>query len=208
MGRRPRRPATARVEPMKLTTDMKLTGVMQKINRTINQQPQAVPGARGSVFISYSSVDEATVEQLSALLRGAGMAPWWAKHLQGGERFGKAIIEAIDGAIAAVVLWSAASVEFGLGDRRGDTGFRAGQACAGPFRQSSSDGHPAALHHAAHAAARGSGGAGAGARASLRRAVARRERHPRRSGQRLRGATIVEIAGRLRCNCFSGSEPP
>ena len=75
MGRRPRRPATARVEPMKLTTDMKLTGVMQKINRTINQQPQAVPGARGSVFISYSSVDEATVEQLSALLRGAGMAP-------------------------------------------------------------------------------------------------------------------------------------
>jgi hypothetical protein len=96
---------------MKLTSDMKLTGVMQKINRTINQQPQAVPGARGSVFISYSSVDEATVEQLSALLRGAGMAPWWAKHLQGGERFGKAIIEAIDGAIAAVVLWSAASVE-------------------------------------------------------------------------------------------------
>jgi hypothetical protein len=96
---------------MKLTNDMKLTGVMQKINRTINQQPQAVSGARGSVFISYSSVDEATVEQLSTLLRGAGMAPWWARHLQGGERFGKAIIEAIDAAIAAVVLWSPASVE-------------------------------------------------------------------------------------------------
>jgi hypothetical protein len=96
---------------MKLTSDMKLTGVMQKINRTINQLPQAVSGARGSVFISYSSVDEATVEQLSTLLRSAGMAPWWARHLQGGERFGKAIIEAIDAAIAAVVLWSAASVE-------------------------------------------------------------------------------------------------
>ena len=96
---------------MKLTNDMKLTGVMQKINRTINQQPQAVSGARGSVFISYSSVDEAMVEQLSTLLRGAGMAPWWARHLQGGERFGKAIIEAIDAAIAAVVLWSPASVE-------------------------------------------------------------------------------------------------
>jgi hypothetical protein len=96
---------------MKLTNDMKLTGVMQKINRTINQLPQAVSGARGSVFISYSSVDEATVEQLSTLLRAAGMAPWWARHLQGGERFGKAIIEAIDAAIAAVVLWSAASVE-------------------------------------------------------------------------------------------------
>jgi hypothetical protein len=39
------------------------------------------------------------------------MAPWWARHLQGGERFGKAIIEAIDGAIAAIVLWSSASVE-------------------------------------------------------------------------------------------------
>ena len=191
-----------------MSHDMKLTGVMQKINRTINQQPQAVPGARGSVFISYSSVDEATVEQLSALLRGAGMAPWWARHLQGGERFGKAIIEAIDGAIAAVVLWSSASVEFGLGHRRGDTGFRAGQARAGPLRQSPPDRHPAALQHAAHAAARRSGGADAGARASLRRAVARRERHPRRGGQQLRGAAVVEIAGRRRAKCFSGSEPP
>jgi hypothetical protein len=63
------------------------------------------------VFISYSSADEATVVRLDAALGEAGLTPWWARHLQGGERFGKAIIEAIDAAAAAVVIWSAASVQ-------------------------------------------------------------------------------------------------
>ncbi len=90
---------------------MRLTAVMHKINKTINQQPQAAASARGSVFISYSSVDEAAVPSIAAALQEAGMAPWWARHLQGGERFGKAIIDAIDAAGAAVVIWSAASVQ-------------------------------------------------------------------------------------------------
>jgi hypothetical protein len=91
---------------------MSLTDVMHKINKAINQQTQgATTGARGLVFISYSSVDEATVVRLDAALGEAGLTPWWARHLQGGERFGKAIIEAIDAACTAVVIWSAASVQ-------------------------------------------------------------------------------------------------
>jgi hypothetical protein len=89
----------------------KLTGVMKRINRAMNQLPNAAQTKRGLVFISYSSTDEATVVRLDTTLAEAGMTPWWARHLQGGERFGKAIIEAIDAACAAVVVWSAASVQ-------------------------------------------------------------------------------------------------
>jgi hypothetical protein len=90
---------------------MKLTGVMKKINRAMNQLPNAAQSKRGLVFISYSSTDEATVVRLDTTLAEAGMTPWWARHLQGGERFGKAIIEAIDAACAAVVVWSQTSVQ-------------------------------------------------------------------------------------------------
>lgn len=90
---------------------MKLTGVMKKINRAMNQLPNAAGTKRGLVFISYSSTDEATVVRLDSTLAEAGMTPWWARHLQGGERFGKVIIEAIDAACAAVVVWSASSVQ-------------------------------------------------------------------------------------------------
>jgi hypothetical protein len=90
---------------------MKLTGVMKKINRAMNQLPNAAATKRGLVFISYSSADEATVVRLDTAIAEAGLTPWWARHLQGGERFGKVIIEAIDAACAAVVVWSAASVQ-------------------------------------------------------------------------------------------------
>lgn len=88
---------------------MSLTQVMHKINATLNRQP-CIGTRPCSVFISYASAEAATAAELAVFLEAAGCAPWWSQHLRAGEHFRDAIIEALDAADAAVVVWSAASI--------------------------------------------------------------------------------------------------
>lgn len=67
-------------------------------------------GSRGTVFLSYASADRKVATTVVGLLEQAGFDVWWDGLLEGGERYSQTIAEALEGARAVVVLWSAASV--------------------------------------------------------------------------------------------------
>lgn len=63
------------------------------------------------VFISYKREDRAIAQRLASALEQLGFEVWWDLELLAGDKFRKVIREVIDKCSAAVVLWSAKSVE-------------------------------------------------------------------------------------------------
>lgn len=63
------------------------------------------------VFISYKREDRETAERLASSLEQLGFDVWWDLDLLAGDRYRHVIREVIDQCSAAVVLWSAKSVE-------------------------------------------------------------------------------------------------
>jgi TolB-like protein len=59
------------------------------------------------VFISYARPDEKAAGSIIEMLEAAGFKVWWDGLIPGGERFGALISDALEGAGAVVVLWSA-----------------------------------------------------------------------------------------------------
>lgn len=62
------------------------------------------------VFVSYARADEKAARAIIQILEDAGFKVWWDDLIAGGERFGARISEALEGARAVVVLWSANSI--------------------------------------------------------------------------------------------------
>jgi hypothetical protein len=63
------------------------------------------------VFISYSKVDRALVEQVETTLNAAGFTTWWDRGLITGDDFGPAIDRQLADARAVVCLWTASSIK-------------------------------------------------------------------------------------------------
>ena len=62
------------------------------------------------VFVSYARPDEKAARAVIHVLEEAGFKVWWDDLIAGGERFGASISDALEGARAVVVLWSANSI--------------------------------------------------------------------------------------------------
>ena len=62
------------------------------------------------VFVSYARADEKAARAVIGILERAGFKVWWDDMIPGGERFGALINDALEGAAAVVVLWSANSI--------------------------------------------------------------------------------------------------
>lgn len=62
------------------------------------------------VFLSYSREDQARAEAVVAVLAQAGFEVWWDGLLVGGAAYANAIEEALEAAVAVIVLWSRASI--------------------------------------------------------------------------------------------------
>lgn len=73
-------------------------------------EPQTNPQSP-SVFLSYCRADEADAARLASALAQAGVEVWWDHLIEGGVAFAKRIEDALEGAGAVLVLWSARSVE-------------------------------------------------------------------------------------------------
>jgi hypothetical protein len=103
------------MKPTSTKGNRPLTEAMRRINAAINRQPSAAPAAShgARVFVSYSTADTERVAMLVADLEDMGFSPWWSPMLTGGEAFRPAIVEQLDAADAAVVLWSPDSVRSG-----------------------------------------------------------------------------------------------
>ncbi len=69
------------------------------------------PGGGAYVFVSYARADEKQAKAIIACIEKAGFKAWWDGLIPGGERFGARIGEALEGAGAVVVLWSAHSLQ-------------------------------------------------------------------------------------------------
>jgi TolB-like protein len=69
------------------------------------------PPSRGEdyVFLSYARADERSARTIIRLIERAGFRVWWDGLIPSGERFSAKISEALEGAGAVVVLWSASS---------------------------------------------------------------------------------------------------
>lgn len=63
------------------------------------------------VFISYKREDRAVAQRLAGALAQLGFEVWWDLELLAGDKFRKVIREVIDQCGAAIVLWSAKSVD-------------------------------------------------------------------------------------------------
>src|SRR3954468_9386078 len=61
------------------------------------------------VFVSYARADEKIARATIKIIEGAGFRVWWDGLIPSGERFSAKIGEALEGAKAVVVLWSASS---------------------------------------------------------------------------------------------------
>ena len=61
------------------------------------------------VFVSYARADEKAAKAVIHVLQSAGFKIWWDGLIPGGERFQTQITDALEGAKAVVVLWSANS---------------------------------------------------------------------------------------------------
>ncbi len=62
------------------------------------------------VFVSYASADRAKVAKLAGALEKRGHEVWWDHHLMPGEDYRDRIEQALAGADAVIVAWSAASI--------------------------------------------------------------------------------------------------
>src|SRR5882757_4193726 len=67
------------------------------------------PGNEDYVFVSYARADEKFARAIIGIIERAGFRVWWDGLIPSGERFSAKIGEALDGAKAVVVLWSASS---------------------------------------------------------------------------------------------------
>jgi hypothetical protein len=63
------------------------------------------------VFISYASGDRDKAEDLARELEAEGYRVWWDTKLLGGQQYRKAIVSQLEAAHAAIVIWTASSVE-------------------------------------------------------------------------------------------------
>lgn len=79
---------------------------MQK-GRTTGEGAGRPPG--DYVFVSYARPDAKAAKTIIQILENAGFIIWWDGLIPGGERFGSRIGEALEGARAVVVLWSASA---------------------------------------------------------------------------------------------------
>ena len=80
----------------------------------MNETPNPVrDGQSGDayVFVSYARPDEKRAKAVIACIEKAGFKTWWDRLIPGGDRFGARISEALEGAGAVVVLWSAHSLQ-------------------------------------------------------------------------------------------------
>jgi hypothetical protein len=74
------------------------------------EQLQSATFATRSVFISYDRDDVALVEQLTDMLALHGYVPWRDNQIKVGDFFEARILEALDAAMAAIVLWTPRSI--------------------------------------------------------------------------------------------------
>jgi hypothetical protein len=63
------------------------------------------------VFISYSSKDRESAEQLARALAALGRSVWWDREILTGQAFDRAIEQELEGARSVIVLWSRNSVD-------------------------------------------------------------------------------------------------
>ena len=63
------------------------------------------------VFISYAHEDYDRARMLAEALRQSKLSIWWDERLEPGERFTDKIWDAINSALAVIVLWSESSLE-------------------------------------------------------------------------------------------------
>ena len=63
------------------------------------------------VFISYARADHSRAAELASVLETKGWSVWWDRDILPGRTFDDVIEEALSGARAVVVLWSAESVK-------------------------------------------------------------------------------------------------
>ncbi len=82
---------------------------LAKAAKSMNNAMEKLQTGR-SVFISYARPDRSLVEQLTNFLRSHGYVAWWDDQIKVGDYVDDRIIEALDAAIAVVVLWSDHSV--------------------------------------------------------------------------------------------------
>ena len=68
---------------------------------------EAPPASEGYVFLSYARADEKSARAIIKLIERTGFRVWWDGLIPSGERFSAKISEALEGAGAVVVLWSA-----------------------------------------------------------------------------------------------------
>lgn len=62
------------------------------------------------VFVSYARPDRAIAAKLIAVIEAAGFRVWWDDLIDGGDRFGPRISQALEDARAIIVLWSQAAI--------------------------------------------------------------------------------------------------
>ena len=67
------------------------------------------PSDEDYVFVSYARADEKVAKAVIRIIERAGYGVWWDGLIPGGERFSSRISEALEGARAIAVLWSAHS---------------------------------------------------------------------------------------------------
>lgn len=74
--------------------------------------PDNIGNARTStIFFSYARADHARAVPIIKLIEQAGFSVWWDGLLEGGERFSQTTENALDRAMAVLVLWSKTSVQ-------------------------------------------------------------------------------------------------
>jgi hypothetical protein len=63
------------------------------------------------IFISYATVDGALARQLAGFLQEKGYSVWWDRELEAGVQFYSKLAKALAECKAAIVIWTAASIE-------------------------------------------------------------------------------------------------
>jgi TolB-like protein len=78
----------------------------------MDQTTGEVPvGREPYVFVSYARADEKHAKAIIKCIEKSGLRAWWDGLIPSGDRFSARIAEALEGASAIVVLWSAHSID-------------------------------------------------------------------------------------------------
>jgi hypothetical protein len=88
---------------------MSLAKATQRMTRALCELHAGI-APRPSVFISYDRDDRALALRLRDLLASHGYAPWWDDNIGVGHVFEPKILEALEAAKAAAVIWTGHSV--------------------------------------------------------------------------------------------------